>query len=316
MSILYSDAKKLSPSSVHTCNHEEYIKIINNNRVSKKWKNFSEIIFMRDLEKLYHPFFVVSISSMTGLVNNDIAEEKLEKCIEFLSSKLDFEDYVVTKDIKHENNIYFGVFQVILHTVKMKLGELLAFQKFYKYEMEEELNFVLIKENCSFFVRSIFSISDYNKKECIDMMTEGDNIEHYIVHINNENGIEYKLIEFKIEDKNEKLDECKENNELIEKYGYDSDSENEKIVAKENQSKEDDVMSETDDEEIEEEKSFCADEEIHECDEEFETESLLSEHDEENDKTEIEEEKSLCVDEEKLEHEEEFETDSLVSDDD
>ena len=33
----------------------------------------------------------------------------------------------------------------------MKIGELLAFQKFYKYEMEEELNFVLIKENYSFF---------------------------------------------------------------------------------------------------------------------------------------------------------------------
>ena len=167
MSILYSDAKKQSPSSMHMCNHEEYIKLINNNRVSKKRKNFSEIILMRDPEKLYHPFFVVSISSMTGLVNNDIAEEKLEKCIEFLSSKLDFEDYVVTKDIKHENNIYFGVFQVILHTVKMKLGELLAFQKFYKYEMEEELNFVLIKENYSFFLEVYFLFQIIIKKSAL-----------------------------------------------------------------------------------------------------------------------------------------------------
>ena len=66
---------------------------------------------------------------------------------------------------------------------------------------------------------------------------------------------------------------------------------------------------------MDEDKSFYTDEEKHECEEEFETESLLSEHDEENDKTEIEEEKSFCDDEEKRVHEEEFETDSLVSDD-
>ena len=62
-------------------------------------------------------------------------------------------------------------------------------------------------------------------------------------------------------------------------------------------------MSDTDDEEIDEDKPFYNDEEKHECEEEFETESLLSKHDDENDKTEIEEEKSLCVDEAKREHE-------------
>ena len=62
-------------------------------------------------------------------------------------------------------------------------------------------------------------------------------------------------------------------------------------------------------------KKKLTDEEKHECEEEFETESLLSEHDEENDKTEIEEEKSFCANEENQALKEEFETDSLVSDD-
>ena len=33
------------------------------------------------------------------------------------------------------------------------------------------------------------------------MMTEGDNIEHYIVNINNSNVIEFNLIEFKEKEK-------------------------------------------------------------------------------------------------------------------
>ena len=46
------------------------------------------------------------ISDLDGLVNNDTAEVKLEKCVDFLSSKLDFGDIAVTKGIKNENDIF------------------------------------------------------------------------------------------------------------------------------------------------------------------------------------------------------------------
>ena len=119
-------------------------------------------------------------------------------------------------------------------------------------------------------------------------------------HINNSNGIENNLIEFKIEEVNNKQrDECNEDNALIEKYNYDSDSEDEKSIIKENQSKED-IMSDTDKDDdenaIAQERSFHSYYMKHE--EEFETDSLLSDGNEENDKNE--EEKSCYADEENM----------------
>ena len=71
----------------------------------------------------------------------------------------------------------------------MKIGELLAFQKYYKDAMEE-INFVCVPENVhNSYVTSPFSISCLNKKEYIEMTEGDDNIEHYRVHINNSNGI-------------------------------------------------------------------------------------------------------------------------------
>ena len=113
MSILYSDVKKENESSIHSCNHESFISIINSNRVAKKHKYFCELINLRDTEKMYCPFFYVYINSMKEKVNHDIAEEKLQQCVDFLESKLHIDDVCIIQDVKSEADIYFGHFQLV-----------------------------------------------------------------------------------------------------------------------------------------------------------------------------------------------------------
>ena len=59
---------------------------------------------------MYHPCFKVYISSMKGIVNIDIAEEILQKCVDILDSELHTDDVCSIEDAKNENNIYFGCF--------------------------------------------------------------------------------------------------------------------------------------------------------------------------------------------------------------
>ena len=82
----------------------------------------STVISKNDSKKCVH----FGTTARVIRVNSDIAEEKFEKWVEFLSSKLNFKEITVTKDIKTKP-IFILVNLVNFIVTKIKIGEILSF---------------------------------------------------------------------------------------------------------------------------------------------------------------------------------------------